>query len=139
VNPAVGQAGQYCYYWTRFEFKRMRSVAVTKFYRMAPKGDDWPLWNVAVVTPSPGCLPGGTHYHMEYRGGKFVSYTRRQAGSREYWEGQGSPYESTPFSSNLRDLNGFPAVSVRVVFEANVDQPASLPFVDGVSFTYELP
>ena len=36
VNPAVGQLGQYCYYWTRFEFKRMRSLAVTKFYRMTP-------------------------------------------------------------------------------------------------------
>ena len=139
VNPLVGQPGQHTYYWTRFEFKRMRSLAVTRFYRMTPDGGGWPKWHSAVLTPTPGNLPGGTHYHVEYRGGNFLSYVQRQVGSRIYWEGQGSPIQTTPFSSNLGDMNGYEAVAVRIMFEANVDQPASLPYLNGLSFTYELP
>jgi hypothetical protein len=136
VNPPVGDVGQFTYYWTQFEFKRMRSVGVTKFFRMARNDSERPIWHTAVVAPSPGNLPGGTFYSIEYRGARFANYTRRTANNVDYYEGAGSPLEISSFTSNPQSLRGLPAIALRVTFEANVDRPAALPFLNGVAFTY---
>jgi len=138
VNPAVGTPGDHMFYWTRFEFKRMRSLAVSKFFRMTASAQDQPRWHSVVVTPEPAGQPGGTSFAVEYRGAHFASYLKREAGGRTFWEGVGAPYNATGWTPNLQSLNGFPAVAVRIVFESNIDAPQDLPFIDGVAFTYGL-
>lgn len=140
VNPLAGTVGQYTYYWTRFEFKRMRSVGVTKFFRMARDDGERPVWHNAVAAPAPGNLPGGTFYSIEYRGARFASYIKMLGHDNvEYYQGVGSPLETSSFTSNLQNLAGLPAIAIRVTFEANVDRPALLPFLNGLAFTYGLP
>ena len=138
INPPVGQMGQYTYYWTQFHFKRMRSVAVTRYYRLGGGDGDRPSWYVSVVSPTAANLPGGTACWVAYSGARFASYRARKVGDRMVWEGVGTPLESTAFSTRLQDANGYPALALRVYFEANVDRPEALPFVNGVSFTYRL-
>lgn len=138
VNPTIGTRNFHTFYWTKFEFKRMRSIATTKFIRMTAKATDEPIWARPVVSPIPTNQPGGTVVRMEYRGAKFTTYNAVQVGGRTYHVGVGSPTQSTAWTTNLTDLDGFPAVAVRFLFEANVDQPNDLPTVDGLSFTFSL-
>lgn len=138
VNPPVGNAGYYTYYWTQFEFKRMRSLGVSQFFRMTQNPNDKPLWNTVVVSPTPANLPGGTGYKIEYRGGKFGDYAKHEVGSVTYWRGTGNPSPSSQFSTNITNMNELPAVAIRVIFEANIDSPTNLPYLDGLSFTFQL-
>ena len=138
VNPAVGTAGQHTYYWTEFEFKRMRSLGVSQFFRMTQNDNDKPLWNTVVVSPTPANLPGGTGYKIEYRGGKFASYLKETVGQIEYWRGSGNPSASSQFSTNITNMNLLPAVAIRVVFDANIGNPNDLPLLDGLAFTFQL-
>ena len=138
VNPAVGIDGQLTFYWTKFEFKRMRSLAVTKYYRLTQNANDKPLWNTVVVNPSPANLPGGTDYRIEYRGAEFGSYTPHKVGNVTYYEGTGSPTNVTAWSTNISNMDERPAVSIRVVFTANIEQPNDLPYLDGIAFTFQL-
>lgn len=133
-NPAVGAVGQFTYYWTEFEFKRLRSIGVSKFYRMTDSPMDVPQYNRVVVSPLPQNLPGGTSYTIQYSGAKFNS-TQMVGG---YVQGSGSPTETTAYSTNITNMNGFPFVGVRVLFDANLDQPGQLPFIDDISFTYTI-
>jgi hypothetical protein len=136
VNPAVGAAGQFTYYWTEFEFKRMRSLAVSKFYRMTQNDNDRPLWNTVVVSPTPQNLPGGTDYRIEYRGARFSSYAPKDGG--KYWEGTGTASQQSAWSTNISNMDELPAVAIRVVFTANLLQPQDLPYLDGIAFTFQL-
>jgi hypothetical protein len=138
VDPAVGSPGQFCYYWTQFEFKRMRSLAVSKFYRMTANAADRPDWRAAVVAPLRGNLPGGTDYTVEFRGGEFTSYVRRTAHGHEYWEGVGTPTRVSAFSTRVGDMDEYPAVAIRVTFTANIDRPLDLPYLEGLAFTFWL-
>jgi len=138
VNPSVGTPGDHMFYWTRFEFKRMRSLAVTNFYRMTASAQDKPKWHSVVITPEHASLPGGSHYTIEYRGARFANYVKREVGLRTFWEGVGAPLNATAWTQNIQNLDGFPAVAVRIVFESNINAPTDLPFIDGIAFSYGL-
>ncbi len=138
VNPPTGVAGQWTFYWTQFKFARLRSLAVTKYYRMTGDNNDLPFYNTVVVSPSQANLPGGTSYKIEYSGGKFTSQpTTRMANGLTYYEAVGNG-ATTSFSSNITAANLSPYIALRVVFEANINQPNALPFLDGISFTFSL-
>jgi len=139
-NPAVGAVGQWTYYWTEFEFKRIRSLATSKYFRMTQDSNDRPIWNRVVVTPSTANLPGGTDYQILYRGARFSSYNPIQSGGKTYWEGQGNPNNASSWSTNISNMDDLPAVAIQVEFEANPGKPNAedLPYLDGVAFTFKL-
>jgi hypothetical protein len=134
-DPPVGAVGQWTYYWTEFEFKRLRSIGVSKYYRMTQAANDIPVYNRVVVSPSPANLPGGTSYVIQYSGARFSSTATRPGG---YVEGTGSPSSTTAYSSNITNMNGYQFVSVQVQFDANIDQPQQLPFIEDISFTFAI-
>jgi len=140
VNPASGLVGQYTYYWTQFEFKRIRSLAMSKYYRMTQDDNDRPIWNRVVVTPSNQNLPGGTDYQIQYRGARFSQYVEKKAGSKSYWEAFGGPLSQSSWSTNISSMDDLPAVAIQVEFEANPDKVSKedLPYLDGIAFTFKL-
>jgi len=135
ANPSVGVDGQWTYYWSKFSFVRIRSLAVTQYFRMTQNSTDRPFYNSVVVSPSPANLPGGTDYQILYSGARFTSYTKE---GTDDWRGNGSPTTKTGWTTNITNMNQLPAVALRVTFTANPGAPTETPFIDGVAFTFRL-
>ena len=135
ANPSVGQAGQWTYYWSKFSFVRIRSLAVSQYFRMTQNSTDRPLYNSVVVSPSPANLPGGTDYQILYSGARFTNYTLQNG---KDWRGSGAPSTKTGWTTNITNMNDLPAVAIRVTFTANPGSPNDTPYLDGVAFTFRL-
>lgn len=134
VNPTHGSVGQWTYYHAQFSFRRVRSLLVTKYFRITDTGI--PTVRNAMATTS--SIPN-TSIDIEYAGATFASYTPRMIGNQMFEEGVGTPTAQTGFSSDPRVASGHEAIAIRIRFTADPSNPTLLPLVNAVSLGYSLP
>ncbi len=134
ANPSTGLAGQWCYYHTRFNFVRVRSLVVTKYYRITSAGTPTVRGGIRTITPM-----GKARVDVEYAGATFASYTPRTIGNRTLEEGVGTPISRTGFSADARVASGHDAIGVRVRFTLDPYNPTLLPSVNSIALAYTVP